>query len=101
MKITKIKVNTDELRSDAATISGNIQRVTEEINRIEEALRTLNVMWEGPAGDAFIQVCGHDLEQLRTIVETLKKFNAFENNAREKYDNCESEVRDVVNSLRI
>lgn len=99
MSIQNIRVNTDELKSDAAAVSDCIQRVAAEAGKLESAYHQLDSMWDGPTSEVFKSVYEHDLEALRAVIEILKKFNSFEMTAREKYDSCESEVSGIVSSL--
>lgn len=99
MAIQKIRINTNELSTDAATVAESIQRVMAEAGKLESAYHALDGMWDGPASEVFKSVYEHDLEELKIVIETLRKFNAFETNAREKYDACEAEVSGIVGSL--
>ena len=100
MSIQRIRVNTDELSSDAMTVSDCVQRVVAEAGKLENAYHQLDSMWDGPASEVFKAVYEHDLEELNSLIETLKKFNSFEMNAREKYDSCEAEVGSIVSSMK-
>ena len=99
MAIQRIKINTNALNSDASSIADIIQQVLSEIGKLETAYHELDGMWDGPTSEAFKSVYEHDIEELKSVAETLKKFNHFEMNAREKYDACESEVSGIVSSL--
>lgn len=99
MSIQKIRINTNQLNSDAATISESIERIVTEAGKLEAAYHTLDEMWDGSASEVFKSVYEQDMEKLRATVETLRKFNVFETNACEKYDACESEVGGIISSL--
>lgn len=99
MAIQRIKVNTVALSADASSVAESIQRVLSEIGKLEAAYHALDGMWDGPTSEVFKSVYEHDIEELRSVAETLKTFNNFEKNAREKYDTCESEVSGIVSSL--
>lgn len=99
MAIQKIRINTNQLSSDAATVEESIKRVVAEAGKLETAYHALDDMWEGPASEVFKSVYEHDLEELKANIEFLRKFNAFETNARDKYDGCESEIGKIVSSF--
>lgn len=99
MAISKIKINTDSLSTDADSIGESIGIIEQSISKLEEDYNVLNTMWDGPASEMFRIAYQDDIETLKTIIQNLKKFNLFETNARDKYNNCENEVGSIVSAL--
>ena len=99
MAISKIKVSTTELQSDARSVESSIKQLETEIGRLEQELNTINTMWEGPASETFFLVFQADIEELRNLIRDLQSFNTYENNAVSNYNRCESEVGGLVDSL--
>lgn len=99
MAIQKIRINTNQLSSDALTVTESIKTVIAETGKLEAAYHSLDEMWDGPASEVFKSVYENDLEELKATVEILRKFNVFETNACKKYDACEAEVNGIVGSL--
>ena len=99
MAISKIKINTDSLNADANSIGESIGIIEQSISKLEEDYNALDTMWDGPASEMFRIAYQDDIEALKTIVQNLKKFNSFETNARDKYNNCENEVGSIVSAL--
>lgn len=100
MAINKIKVSTEELKSDAQSVESSIRQLENEINKLEQEFTALNSMWDGPASETFLVVFKTDLDELRKLVQDLRSFNTFETTAVNKYNQCENEVGRVVSSLR-
>ena len=99
MAIQKIKINTNQLNSDAVSVAESIKTVVAETGKLEAAYHALDGMWDGPASEVFKFAYENDLEKLKATVEILREFNIFETNACEMYDACEAEVRGIVSFL--
>lgn len=101
MAITKIRINTNKLSSDASEVAESIRRIAAESGKLENAYHKLDSMWDGPTSEVFKSVYEHDIEELKAVIEILKKFNGFEISAKEKYDTCESDVNGIIGSLNL
>ena len=100
MGISKIRVNTDSLQSDASAIADSIGVIERGISKLESEYAVLDGMWDGPANEVFKVAYRNDIEELRSIVANLKKFNVFEVEAKDKYNSCESQVGNIVSSIK-
>ena len=99
MAVTKIRVNTNQLFSEANSVTDCIRIADSELAMLEEHFAVLDTMWDGPASEAFRIAYHDDIEALRGVIENLSQFNQFELNAGKQYENCETEVNGIVNSL--
>ncbi len=100
MDISRIRVNTDSLKSDAQSVADSINYIDKLLSDLEDDFNKLDAMWDGSANEAFRREYSSDIEGLRTVINNLRVFNRFENTAREKYDACEQSVGNIVASIK-
>ncbi len=98
---TKIKVNTNSLKSDASSIEASIKRINISLKNLQSDLIKLDSMWDGPASETFKVAYNSDIEALRTVISNLTKLNNYEKTARNKYDSCEQKVGSIVSSIKV
>ncbi|MBR0308415.1 MAG: WXG100 family type VII secretion target [Mogibacterium sp.] len=96
-----IKVNTNRLKSDASDIENYIQAIRNRITDLRAHSATLDAMWDGPSSEAFKMAFLSDIEALEAIMASLDAMNEYEDVARQKYDECESKVADLVNQVHV
>lgn len=96
-----IEVNTATLKSDVATIEGEIQKITTAADRLLQVLHDLEGMWDGNAKQAFSVAATGDITQLKELVKAMKNFTMKTSEAREEYDKCENAVAQIVASIRV
>ena len=96
-----IKVNTNRLKTDASTIKDHISSIEKEIEDLRGHNTTLDAMWDGPSSEAFKAAFEADITALEQMVKSLKSLNNYEDNARDKYDDCERKVSDLVNQIKV
>lgn len=96
-----IKVNTSRLKTDASDIQEHIRSIKKEILDLKNHRTALDAMWDGESSEAFKASFTADISALEEIVKSLDSMNKYELNAREKYDECESKVGELVNQIKI
>lgn len=96
-----IEVNTTTLKSDVDTISVELQKISSDADRLMQALRELESMWDGTAKQAFSAAVSGDIVQLKELVKTLNDFTRKTSEAREEYDKCENSVAQIVAAIRV
>ena len=96
-----IKVNTNNLKTGVNTIHSLMQTIEKELNDMEASVKELSGMWEGTAKDTFMKAYNDDIKALRKGIDSLKSVYEFEKNAENKYQSCERQVQELVNSIRI
>ena len=101
MVIREIGINTSTLQSDVETLEQQTNLLERKIEDMFNSVKALQSTWEGPAHTAFEQQFGTDYRTSMYMVKTLRELIASLKNAREKYDECASEVDGLVNSLRV
>ena len=96
-----IKVNTGRLRNDASDVKDHIRSIKTKIEELRGHNSTLDAMWDGPSSEAFKLSFANDIASLESIMGALESMNEFEENARKKYDDCESKVADLVDQVKV
>lgn len=99
--VSKIKINTGSLKSDASSIEASIKRINSSLESLRSDLVKLDSMWDGPASETFKAAYNSDIEALTTVISNLTKLNNYEKNARTKYDSCEQKVGSIVSSIKV
>ena len=99
MSSDKLKVDTVRLDADAKTVNDSILKLENAINKFEQAYHQLNLMWDGPASEVYLEVYNEDILDLKEIVAALKSFGNFELFAENRYNRCENEVDDIIRSI--
>ena len=96
-----IKVNTNRLRNDASDVKTHIQAIRNRIVDLRAHAAALDAMWDGPSSDTFKMAFLSDIEALETIMASLDSMHEYEDLARQKYDECENKVADLVNQVHV
>lgn len=96
-----IEVNTTTLKSDAAAIEGELQKISAAADRLTQTLHELESMWEGTAKQSFSAAVTSDITQLNELVKAMKIFTGRTGEAREEYDKCENTVAQLVSAIRV
>ena len=97
----KIRDNTHALNNDANSVQKCIERMKKNKDNISNAVLTLDGMWDGPSSEAFKAAVQNDLNDLQTIIDQLQKICQYEVTAKNKYNDCENRVGEIVRSIRV
>lgn len=99
--IREIEQNTDYLSDDIVRLEDEKNKLERAIDEMFDAVNTLEATWDGPASETFKAQFQSDYETCKemhrafgTLIEKLKT-------AKEEYDRCESEVGELVRSIRV
>ena len=96
----KIKINTTRLNTDANEIASRITSLKKEMEAMKQSVNQLNNMWTGEAKNAFVNAFNDDMNALTTLINNINSIHTFESNAKTKYENCEKQVQELVNSMK-
>ena len=96
-----IKVNTNRLDSDVKQFENHIRAIRRQITDLKAHSRTLDSMWDGTASETFKSSFLADINSLEEILKVLDGINRYEDNARIKYDQCETKVGELVNQIHV
>lgn len=97
----EIAVNTSTLTGDInelRTALGNARAyLTEMFNQLGE----LDLMWDGPANDAFKKQFANDYENAKNLCNTIDSLLRNMEYAKEQYNACENEISSIVSAISI
>lgn len=96
-----IQVNTNTLRSDISMIEDEIRSINNGANRLAQALRELEGMWDGNAKQAFSAAVNDDIRRLLELSKAMERFTEKTGEVRQEYDTCENEVSQIISSIRV
>lgn len=97
----KIKINTSRLKNDASEIKDHINAINKKVKDLRSHNAVLDGMWDGPSSETFKLAFESDITALETILGALGSLNEYEENARQRYDECEDKVADLVNQIKV
>ncbi len=97
----EIAVNTSTLSSDIETLQAQLNSIKNDMDKMYEAVRSLDNMWDGPANEAFKQQFYRDQEDMESLCDTVQKIINCMTYARGEYNTCENEISGIIASIRI
>ncbi len=101
MAIKEIKVSTTRLGNDADQVGNLIRSMENELKNLKASVDQMNAMWDGPAKKAFMAAVQSDVNVAESIIKELKSFQKNETEAKKKYEQCESQIDSIINSIRV
>lgn len=101
MAVTYIEIETGQLKRDTQELSENRQRAETVLKEMVQEIEELNTMWSGKANRAFRIQFATDVALMQELLEKMKKLAECMEFASTEYDRCETEVRTLVDSIRI
>ena len=96
-----IKVNTSRLDADLREIGDRIREIRKLVGDLQDHNRVLDGMWDGPASEAFKTSFAADIKALEEVIKMLDGINRYEDNAKNKYNQCEQKVGDLVSQIHV
>lgn len=97
----KIAVNTDTLSKDIEALQEQLDFVKTDINKMYDAVRVLDNMWEGSANQAFNDQFNKDRKDMLELCNSIQKIIHCMVYASKEYKSCEANVYDIVTSILI
>lgn len=97
----RIEIDTAQLGGTSSNIEGMVGQMKESVQRLYAELAELNTMWDGPANAAFNDQFQRDSEEMSGICKALDGYVQDLNTARNEYDKCDSDVRSIIDAIRI
>lgn len=97
----EITVNTSTLAGDIEELRRALSSARTGIEEMFGQMAELDTMWEGPANQEFRKQFGNDYENARSVCEKVEWMLACMEKARERYDQCEHEVNDVIAAIAL
>lgn len=96
-----IEINTVALRNDAKQMSDEVMQLRETMVRMNESIGALNSMWEGSSHTALLNQYATDYENMMEVCNTVDRIIECMMFAVGQYNQCDDEVRNAINSIKI
>lgn len=97
----KIKINTNTLKNDTASIQKYLKQVEKKIETMQTDVKAMNQMWSGDANKAFNKAFNDDIKVLLELCKALEGIATYETTARTEYDKCENKVSSLISSMSV
>ncbi len=97
----EIAVNTSTLSGDINELRGALGDARAYLTEMFNQLGELDLMWDGPANEAFKKQFANDYENAKNLCNTIDSLLGNMEYAREQYDACENEIRGIVSAISI
>ncbi len=97
----EISNDTGILGSDIRALRDQLASARGHLRQLNSSMERLNGMWSGPASSTMKQRFAQDFENITNACNLLECFLDKLETARRSYENCESNVSDIVSSIHI
>ena len=97
----KIRINTGSLRNTEKNVQSLLADIQNKITNMTNDIAQMNAMWSGPAHTAFNASFLQDVNELRSLVDSIRGVAEFEGRAASEYDKCEVSVQSLVSAIRV
>lgn len=94
-----IKIDTKKLQDDATIVNTNIKNIINSVNNLLGYVEKLDSHWDGASSEIFKSEFIGDLHNINTLISNLNNLNAYEFQAKEKYDDCEKQIANTLSSI--
>ncbi len=99
--VSKIRINTNRLKTDAERMNGYIKEIKKEIEDMKRSVSELDAMWDGTSSEAFKKAFLDDMNAIANVIKNLEGIHAYETNAKTEYENCEKSVFSLISEIKI
>ena len=97
----EIAINTSTLSGDIERLQQQLNEIRNDLNRMYNAFRVLDSMWDGPANQAFNIQFNKDQNDMTELCNTVQKIIDCMEYAKKEYNSCEAEVSGIIASIAI
>lgn len=94
----RIRVNTDNLRSYANTLTGRIGEYDSLITRMEALNQNIHATWKGEAQLRFSEMMDQYIRQTRELSEILSQFRDYAQQTADKFETVDAECASRIRS---
>lgn len=96
-----IAVDTNILRRDEEIFREQMSLLKQEAETLMREAESLPSMWEGPASQAFADQMKQDYNRIVELCSGLTDYLECMEDAEKYYIQCENDVADIIDALRI
>ena len=97
----KFEVDTSQLARTVSKLTTVLQEIEDDKKKMYLDLEALDAMWAGEAHDAFKAQYTIDDQFMRDLLDAIGGMIGDVSEARQEYDLCEEEVKQLASSIRI
>ena len=97
----KFEVETGQVNSMYQSFKEALGQISNNQQRMYQALTSLDGTWRGPAHDAFAAQYQADNESMTGLLKELEQVAENISKARQDYDTCEQQVKAEIAAIRI
>ena len=101
MTLQEIRVNTGRMRADSRQLQEYLGKAEEHLARYQEQMAALDRMWKGPAHDAQQQRFMQAYQKMETLCGLMRQLVQQLETACGRYEDCEENVRQLVDGLHV
>lgn len=99
--MNELRVSTVRLGNDADQIKSLIQIMERELNKMKDSVQQLNGMWDGITKKAFETAFQDDMRTAESVIRELKYLHNYEVQAKNKYEQCENQIENIIQTIRV
>ena len=97
----EIAIDTSALATDIQDLQSQLDIIKKDMDKMFDAMNTLDIMWDGPANDAFRAQFSQDHTDMGELCETIQKIINCMTYAKDEYNACERDVNGIVASIKV
>ena len=97
----EITINTWTLSGDIETLQQQLNVIRTDMDKMYDAVRVLDSMWDGPANEAFNVQFNSDRNDMLELCNVVQKIIDCMEYAKKEYNSCEADVGSIVASIAI
>ncbi|MCI8515293.1 MAG: WXG100 family type VII secretion target [Hungatella sp.] len=99
--LTKLEIETKRLQSDIDSLKTHLDGLRKTGESMMAGINGLGAMWEGEAKNAFVAQFQSDYETLNSMAEIIEAMIGLLEEAKARYETCESSVASIVSAIRV
>ena len=96
-----IKVSVPKMKEDADKLQDCYDKVPKLIKDLENVMARLGTCWEGPAWVSFQKQMRIDIANMLDVYDWMKVFIESMTKAEEVYGNCEEQMYQTIEGVRV
>ena len=96
--MAKIKIDTDALKSNAASLEGRIAELQSLNTRMETLIARIRATWEGKASDAYIAKITAEANKAKQMVAVLEEYKKYVESAVSKFSAIDAGAASRINN---
>ncbi len=96
----EIEIDTIALEKSIENAQTRLDSINSNIEKMYEAIRLLDTMWDGPANEIFKTQFLKDQVDFQDICKIIQQIINDMNYAKSTYNICDSQITEIINSIK-